>query len=224
MDQEGGLVRHRQNLVDRSAQGRAGVRIGGLLEADVAVGNLDKGKASLRRFGRADEARGRHAARDRPDDARPRPQHAFQGLPAVKAAVAIVNHLVSPCPAKGAVQRGDSGDGRFIPRRVQKNCTRGAQNLNSWASALIILISKYGFTDILADGRVVLDPSRVAAKIVSGIGFIGGGVIFVRKDLVRGLTKVSRFRAGAPHADSPTGIAEYERIIEGLRKAGLPEE
>jgi putative Mg2+ transporter-C (MgtC) family protein len=56
------------------------------------------------------------------------------------------------------------------------------------ASALIILISKYGFTNILADGRVVLDPSRMAAQIVSGIGFIGGGVIFVRKDLVRGLT------------------------------------
>jgi putative Mg2+ transporter-C (MgtC) family protein len=34
---------------------------------------------------------------------------------------------------------------------------------------------------------VVVDPSRVAAQIVSGIGFIGGGVIFVRKDLVRGL-------------------------------------
>ena len=37
-------------------------------------------------------------------------------------------------------------------------------------------------------GRVVLDPSRVAAQIVSGIGFIGGGLIFVRKDIVRGLT------------------------------------
>jgi len=35
---------------------------------------------------------------------------------------------------------------------------------------------------------VVLDPSRIAAQIVSGIGFIGGGVIFVRKDIVRGLT------------------------------------
>ena len=56
------------------------------------------------------------------------------------------------------------------------------------AAALIVLISKYGFTNILADSRVVLDPSRMAAQIVSGIGFIGGGVIFVRKDLVRGLT------------------------------------
>jgi putative Mg2+ transporter-C (MgtC) family protein len=50
-----------------------------------------------------------------------------------------------------------------------------------------VLISKYGFTDILAPGQIVLDPSRMAAQIVSGIGFIGGGVIFVRKDLVRGL-------------------------------------
>ena len=34
----------------------------------------------------------------------------------------------------------------------------------------------------------MLDPSRVAAQIVSGIGFIGGGLIFVRRDSVRGLT------------------------------------
>jgi putative Mg2+ transporter-C (MgtC) family protein len=34
----------------------------------------------------------------------------------------------------------------------------------------------------------MLDPSRIAAQIVSGIGFIGGGVIFMRRDAVRGLT------------------------------------
>jgi putative Mg2+ transporter-C (MgtC) family protein len=55
------------------------------------------------------------------------------------------------------------------------------------ASALIMLVSKYGFTDVLSD-NVILDPSRVAAQIVSGIGFIGGGLIFVRRDAVRGLT------------------------------------
>jgi putative Mg2+ transporter-C (MgtC) family protein len=56
-------------------------------------------------------------------------------------------------------------------------------------SALFMLISKYGFADILStrDG-VILDPSRVAAQIVSGIGFIGAGLIFVRRDSVRGLT------------------------------------
>ena len=37
-------------------------------------------------------------------------------------------------------------------------------------------------------GRVVLDPSRIAAQIVTGIGFLGAGLIFVRRDSVRGLT------------------------------------
>lgn len=55
-------------------------------------------------------------------------------------------------------------------------------------SALFMLVSKYGFTNVLSDGRVVLDPSRMAAQIVSGLGFIGAGIIFVRKDSVRGLT------------------------------------
>jgi putative Mg2+ transporter-C (MgtC) family protein len=55
-------------------------------------------------------------------------------------------------------------------------------------SALFMLVSKYGFGDMLALDHVSLDPSRVAAQIVSGIGFVGGGLIFVRRDAVRGLT------------------------------------
>ena len=56
------------------------------------------------------------------------------------------------------------------------------------SAALFMLISKYGFLNVLEAGRVVVDPSRVAAQIVSGIGFIGGGVIFMRRDAVKGLT------------------------------------
>ena len=56
------------------------------------------------------------------------------------------------------------------------------------SAALFMLISKYGFDNVLESGRVVVDPSRIAAQIVSGIGFIGGGVIFMRRDVVRGLT------------------------------------
>jgi putative Mg2+ transporter-C (MgtC) family protein len=56
------------------------------------------------------------------------------------------------------------------------------------AAALIVLVSKYGFSDVLLKDEIVLDPSRVAAQIVSGIGFIGGGLIFVHRDMVRGLT------------------------------------
>jgi putative Mg2+ transporter-C (MgtC) family protein len=56
------------------------------------------------------------------------------------------------------------------------------------AAALFVLISKYGFTDVIVADRVILDPSRVAAQIVSGIGFIGAGLIFVNQDRVKGLT------------------------------------
>ncbi len=56
------------------------------------------------------------------------------------------------------------------------------------AAALIMLVSKYGFGDVIVKYAVVLDPSRVAAQIVSGIGFIGGGLIFIQRDVVRGLT------------------------------------
>jgi putative Mg2+ transporter-C (MgtC) family protein len=56
------------------------------------------------------------------------------------------------------------------------------------AAALIVLVSKYGFSDVLVRGYVNLDPARVAAQIVSGIGFLGAGLIFVRRDVVSGLT------------------------------------
>ena len=55
-------------------------------------------------------------------------------------------------------------------------------------AALFMLISKYGFTDVLERQIVVLDPSRMAAQIVSGIGFLGAGLIFVHRGSVRGLT------------------------------------
>ncbi|WP_116102798.1 MgtC/SapB family protein [Amycolatopsis thermalba] len=70
----------------------------------------------------------------------------------------------------------------------QKSAGLRTHTLVGVGAALFLLVSKYGFTDVLAPGRIVLDPSRVAAQIVSGIGFIGGGLIFVRRDVVRGLT------------------------------------
>ena len=70
----------------------------------------------------------------------------------------------------------------------QKSAGLRTHTLVGIASALIMLISKNGFTDVLVDGRIVVDPSRVAAQVVSGIGFIGGGLIFVHRDSVRGLT------------------------------------
>jgi putative Mg2+ transporter-C (MgtC) family protein len=49
-------------------------------------------------------------------------------------------------------------------------------------------VSQHGFSDVLGLENASFDPSRVASQIVTGIGFIGGGLIFVRRDAVRGLT------------------------------------
>lgn len=69
----------------------------------------------------------------------------------------------------------------------QKSAGLRTHTLVGLGAALLVIVSKYGFSDVLGS-RVVLDPSRVAAQIVSGVGFIGGGLIFVRGDAVRGLT------------------------------------
>lgn len=62
------------------------------------------------------------------------------------------------------------------------------QSIVGTSAALILLVSKYGFADVLSAGTVVLDPSRVAAQIVSGIGFLGAGLIITRNGAIRGLT------------------------------------
>lgn len=81
------------------------------------------------------------------------------------------------------------------------------QTIVGTASALILLVSKYGFSDVLSD-HVVLDPSRVAAQIVSGIGFLGAGLIITRGATVRGLT---------------TAAAVWETAAIGMAAgAGLP--
>ncbi|HET9733160.1 MAG TPA: MgtC/SapB family protein [Acidimicrobiales bacterium] len=70
----------------------------------------------------------------------------------------------------------------------EKSAGLRTQTLVGTGAALFMLISKFGFGDVVHPGRVVLDPSRVAAQIVSGIGFVGAGLIFVKRDSVRGLT------------------------------------
>ncbi len=54
-------------------------------------------------------------------------------------------------------------------------------------STLIMIVSIYGFSENLGE-HVTLDPSRVAAQVVSGIGFLGAGAILARGEIIRGLT------------------------------------
>lgn len=55
-------------------------------------------------------------------------------------------------------------------------------------SAMFMIVSKYGFEDILLESHVALDPSRIAAQVVSGMGFLGAGTIIIQKQIVKGLT------------------------------------
>ena len=65
------------------------------------------------------------------------------------------------------------------------------------ASALIMIVSTYGFP-VPADGTEgSLDPSRIAAQVVSGIGFLGAGVIIFRDNTIRGLTTAATLWAVA---------------------------
>ncbi len=78
--------------------------------------------------------------------------------------------------------------------------------LVSLGSALFMIVSQWGFEEFLAahDG-LRLDPSRVAAQVVSGIGFLGAGTIIFQKQFVRG------FGAGA--------IIFQRQIVRGLTTA-----
>lgn len=56
-------------------------------------------------------------------------------------------------------------------------------------SCLVMIISAFGFFDVLdASKNIALDPSRIAAQVVSGIGFLGAGSILLRNNIVHGLT------------------------------------
>ena len=67
----------------------------------------------------------------------------------------------------------------------------------SMGSALFMIVSKYGFADMIPLHGVALDPSRVAAQIVTGVGFLGAGMIFVRGQNISGLTTAAGIWATA---------------------------
>src|SRR5256886_13610498 len=76
--------------------------------------------------------------------------------------------------------------------------------LVSLGSALFTIVSAYGFHSFLASGSSVVraDPTRIAAQIVTGIGFLGAGAIIRHGLSVRGLTT-----AATPWVAAATGMA-----------------
>lgn len=75
-------------------------------------------------------------------------------------------------------------------------------------SCLFTLLSAYGFEKT--------DPSRVAAQIVTGIGFLGAGTIFLRKDLVRGLTTAATIWATAAIGMAAATAQYFEAVFTTL--------
>lgn len=69
----------------------------------------------------------------------------------------------------------------------QKSAGLRTHVLVALGSATFTLVSAHGFRDVVGADAIV-DPTRIAAQVVSGIGFLGAGVIFTRQDVVRGLT------------------------------------
>lgn len=71
------------------------------------------------------------------------------------------------------------------------------------AAALTMVISKYGFTDMVDasgipyNGTRTTDPARLAAQIVSGVSFLGAGIIFRNGSSIRGLTTAAGIWATA---------------------------
>lgn len=69
--------------------------------------------------------------------------------------------------------------------------------LVSLGSALFMVISAYGFSDFSGNSAFSFDPSRIAAQVVTGIGFLGAGTILLRRNTVRGLTTAAAIWAVA---------------------------
>lgn len=89
--------------------------------------------------------------------------------------------------------------------------------LVSLGSAAFMLISMHGFSDVVGQEGVTEDPSRVAAQIVTGIGFIGGGAILKYGVTIRGLTT-----AGSLWATAAVGMAfGAGMLLLGTAVAGI---
>ena len=76
----------------------------------------------------------------------------------------------------------------FERSRMRKEAGLRTHIIVAVGAALLMIVSKYGFTDILDTPGMRVDGSRVAANVITGISFLGAGVIFVRDVSIKGLT------------------------------------
>lgn len=142
----------------------------------------------------------------------------------VDLAVAVVSPPANTLNGQGWKQLGELGLALLLSGVIgferelrQKDAGLRTHTLVGVGSALFMLISKYGFTDVLERQLVVLDPSRVAAQVVSGIGFLGAGLIFVHRGSVRGLTTAaSIWVTAAVGAAAGAGLDVLAAVTVGI--------
>ncbi|WP_435854680.1 MgtC/SapB family protein [Streptomyces triculaminicus] len=115
--------------------------------------------------------------------------------PLISAGRSVAAELFDPRAGQGARQMAELALALLLSSLIglerelqQKSAGLRTHTLVGVGSALFMEVSIHGFGALGDLTGTRLDGSRVAAQIVSGIGFIGGGLIFVRRDAVRGLT------------------------------------
>ena len=101
----------------------------------------------------------------------------FKGMILLRLVIAVV------CGLAIGVERENRGKGAGLRTHA----------IVAIASCLMMIISQYGFNNFFAKfdltlSDVKIDPSRIAAQIVTGVGFLGAGMIFIQKNAIIGLT------------------------------------
>ncbi len=76
----------------------------------------------------------------------------------------------------------------FERSRRQKDAGIRTHMIVALGAALAMIVSKYGFFDLLQYEGLRADASRIASNVITGVGFLGAGVIFVRDVSIKGLT------------------------------------
>jgi len=101
--------------------------------------------------------------------------------------------LACLCGAAVGVERSK----RFKEAGIRTHCVVAC------AAAVFMILSKYSFVDLTLDGGQLFggtrgaDPARIAAQVVSGLGFLGAGVIFKNGNSIKGLTTAAGLWATA---------------------------
>lgn len=117
--------------------------------------------------------------------------HLMYGSITVPQVLELLLRILAACLCGAAI--GLERTSRFKEAGIRTHC------VITCAAAALTIVSKYGFLDLAASGMDFygLDPARVAAQIVSGVGFLGAGIIFKHGYTIRGLTSAAGIWASA---------------------------